>query len=156
MIAVTKTQERIELESHVLQMTQEGLTVNQMAERIGRDYYFVYRIFRCVCDESGIVPPAKSGRRIPKGTIEQARQMLMTTNLGILEIAHRLELKSRSSIYYLRKKMQTVEERKAGRFQPSKADCCCPVHGALSVWPCVACEAEAFRKSRIQLAGNTR
>ena len=134
----------------VATLTARGLTVQEMADQLGKSYFVLYRLYRRVADGMGDSLPPKSGRRIPRDKLKEVKRLLLSTNLTIVEIAEKLGLRSRSSIYYLRNQLLQKEEAKAGGFsfhEVKNESRRCELHGPVAVWPCVACEAERYRQA---------
>lgn len=156
----------------VARLISGGLTVGAVAEFLRTDYFSVYKIVNELRNDpmprakrNGrwrsvkmvIVP--KSGRRIAADKKSEAERLLLETNLGISEIAKQLGLRSRHSIYLIRERLQREQEKESVReeqeigevgttFKTLSKVKRCEVHGKVSVWPCVICEAERFRKKR--------
>lgn len=145
-------------------LNRKGLTVKQIAAHYEVGYFDIYSFI-----EKKQIPVTfpKSGRRIPAEKMVEAKRLLLESNMPILDIAKQLGLQSRSSIYCLRdrlekeKQREAVEEENANGKSFAKANDIkrCPEHGKTSVWPCVACEAIAYRKRHasawVQLLGQT-
>lgn len=153
----------------VARLISGGLTIGAVAEFLCTDYFSVYKIVNELKKDPApkvkrggrwkkikMVVAPKSGRRIDPAKMAEARRLLLETNLGILEIAKRLGFRSRSSIYCLRERLKREEEKESVieegsgglTFKTLTEKKKCPVHGAVSVWPCVMCEAERYRQSR--------
>lgn len=147
-----------------------GLTVGAVAEFLRSDYFSVYKIVKEIKKDSDpkakrngrwrkirMVVPPKSGRRISFEKKAEAERLLTTTNMPIIEIAKMLGLRSRHSIYLIRERLQreqekesVIEEQQSGSvgttFKTLTKTKRCEVHGNVSVWPCVICEAQKFRR----------
>ncbi len=130
----------------------ERRTFAEVAAFFEVDYFHAYAFAK---QKGIVVRVAKSGRRVPKAIKAEAERLLIETNLPIIEIAKRLGLPSRHSIYLIRQRLQreqfrqVVSQEKSGmsfsevsQRQEFKR---CEFHGKVSIWPCVACEAERFR-----------
>ena len=127
----------------------EGRTIKEIAAFFETDYFDVYKFIQT--EQIPVLFP-KSGRRIPAETMAEAKRLFLESNMPILDIAKRLGLRSRSSIYCLRDRLQRETQREAveevdGRsFKDVSEVRRCPEHGKVTTWPCVACEALAYRK----------
>ena len=129
----------------------EGRTIKEIAAFFETDYFDVYKFIQT--EQIPVLFP-KSGRRIPAEKMAEAKRLFLESNMPILEIANRLGLSSRSSIYCLRDRIQRETQREAvaeeevdGRsFKDVSEVRRCPEHGKVTTWPCVACEALAYRK----------
>ena len=156
----------------VARLISGGMTVGAVAEFLRSDYFSVYKIVNELKNDPNpkakrggrwkrisLVVVPKSGRRISAEKKIEAERLLLETNLGILEIAKRLGLRSRHSVYLIRDRLQREQERESVREEEASGSVGttfktltktkrCEVHGAVSVWPCVICEAEKFRKNR--------
>lgn len=151
----------------VARLISGGLTIGSVAEFLRTDYFSVYKIVNELKQDPQpkvkrrgrwrkieMVVAPKSGRRIDPKKMAEARRLLLETNLGILEIAKQLGFRSRSSIYCLRDRLQREQEKESIReegesgltFRTLSEKKKCLTHGHVSVWPCVMCEAEKFRK----------
>lgn len=156
----------------VARLISGGLTVGAVAEFLRTDYFSVYKIVNDLKSDPNprakrrgrwhkiklvIVP--KSGRRIAPEKKAEAERLLTETNLPIFEIAKQLGLRSRHSIYLIRERLQREQENESVReeqesgsvgttFKTLTKTKRCEVHGEVSVWPCVMCEAERARKNR--------
>jgi len=132
-------------------LNKEEKTIGEIASLLGTDYFSIRNFI--IKKKIPILVP-KSGRRIDPAKMAEARRLLLETNLGILEISKRLGFRSRSSIYCLRDRLQreqekesVVEEGSGGlTFKTLTEKKKCPTHGAVSVWPCVMCEANRYRQ----------
>jgi AraC-like DNA-binding protein len=154
----------------VARLISGGLTVKAVAEFLRTDYFSVYKIVNEIKSDPApkakrgrrwqkiqIVMVPKPGRRIPSEKMAEAKRLLLESNLGILEIAKRLGLRSRSSIYCLRDRLQREQENESVREEGSTGTTFktltkpkrWEVHGDVSVWPCVICEAEKHRKRQL-------
>jgi hypothetical protein len=153
----------------VARLISGGMTVGSVAEFLRTDYFSVYKIVNELKADPNprakrngrwqsidLVVVPKSGRRIPSEKMDEAKRLLLETNLGILEISKRLGLRSRHSLYLLRDRLQREQEKESvieeglngATFTNLVKTKRCPSHGNVSVWPCVICEAEKFRKKR--------
>ena len=156
----------------VARLISGGLTVGAVAEFLRTDYFSVYKILNELKNDPKprakrggrwrsirlvIVP--KSGRRIAPEKKAEAERLLTETNMPIIDIAKQLGLRSRHSIYLIRDRLQreqekesVIEEQESGEvgttFKTLTKTKRCEVHGNVSVWPCVICEAERFKKFR--------
>jgi transposase-like protein len=156
----------------VARLISGGLTVGAVAEFLRTDYFSVYKIVnelkadpnprakrRGRWQKIKLVVVPKSGRRIAPEKKQEAERLLTTTNMPIIEIAKQLGLQSRHTIYLIRERLQREQEKASVReeqesgsigttFKTLTKTKRCEVHGVVSVWPCVQCEAERFRKRR--------
>jgi hypothetical protein len=152
----------------VARLVSGGMTISKIAAFLGASFQSVYRLVLIIREESqrGVkvkrphevrgkivvsrIPlkisffPNK-GRKVPKEKLTEAKRLLVKTNLTPSEIAARLELRSRSCIYRIREDLDKKNLKRAGSFQPKSKSHRCAKHGDVSVWPCVACEAEKYR-----------
>lgn len=134
-------------------LNAEKRTIGQIASFFEVDYFTVRNFIRA--NRIPILVP-KSGRRIDAKKKQEAMRLLQETDMSILQIAKRLGFRSRSAIYEMRNSLRKQKEREAvseephglsfvqiGQREQSRK---CPTHGRVSVWPCVMCEAEKYRK----------
>lgn len=119
-------------------LLREGWTVAQIATSLGRSYVTVYGWIR----KYEIPMPPRSGRRQSKKQRAEIRRLLMSSDLSHKEIAERVGC-SKHSVWLRAEEMRKKQTDKAGDFQPKQSNVAkrCPVHGLVTVWPCVACAA---------------
>lgn len=139
-----RERKKIEVDSKkiVAYLLGEGKVISEVAKIIGTEFWPLYRFIRS--ENLGDAMTARHGRRLSKRTLAEIRRLLMREGCTPVEIQRRLKLRSRTTIYCLLAEMRRAEEKKAGEFQPRETSEVrrCPKHGLLTVWPCVACEAE--------------
>jgi transposase-like protein len=152
----------------IARLISGGLTVQQIADFLGTDYFSVYRTIRKIKSEISegvklrrgrrravveqkIEFPPKSGRRVSDEKVRAAKKLLMSSDCGPGEIAKRVGLQSPFVVYKIRNEMQRKAERRAGEFQPKQERRVCEVHGPVTVWPCVACAAERAMQEKRKL-----
>lgn len=148
----------------VARLISAGYTIQRVADFLGSDYFSVYDLIHKIENEirdgvklkrgrrrieQKIFLPPKKGRPIPPEKLAEVRRLLTKTNLTPTEIADRLGLKSRWAIYKIRDELNRRAVRGTGSFQPRSQRSCCPVHGAVTVWPCVACAAVSKSKNNM-------
>jgi hypothetical protein len=129
--------ERLE---RIAKLLAEGKTIEQIAGEVGLSYWMVHYAIR---KNNMQLPPATQWR-LPAQTARLIRRMILHTNLGPSEIATKLQLRSRMPIYRIIWKMREKAERQGAdeQFEPvATSPKRCPVHGMVTVWPCVACAA---------------
>jgi DNA-binding CsgD family transcriptional regulator len=148
----------------VARLISAGYTIQQVADFLGTDYFSVYDLIHKIeieirdgvklkrgrrRVEQKIFLPPKKGRPLPPEKLAEVRRLLTKTNLTPTEIADRLGLRSRWAIYKIRDELNRRAVRGTGSFQPRSRRRCCPVHGEVTVWPCVACAAIAASKNNM-------
>ena len=135
------TEEEWAVESRLIQ----GATVQQIADEVGKSYVETLAMIRRWRDE---LPP-KRGRLRSDATDRRIMELLQTTDLSQREIARRVGC-SQHAVHCRYRRIKSRSRREVdsvGEFRPVEVTrrTRCPVHGTVTVWPCVACAARDAR-----------
>jgi hypothetical protein len=122
--------------------TDRRNTYSQIAQRAGLTYWETYRRAR----RAGA--PLRSAHLSARQRLVVVEKLL-TTNARYGEIAAAARC-SRSTVCKIAIDLRRRQSKRAGDFQPQQLTKPrrCPVHGPVTIWPCVACNANGAKRRR--------
>ena len=126
-----------------------GKTVDEIAGILGLTRWVVLHRIR----KHSLAMPPKRGRPIDEDRHREVMRLLQETDLSHREIARRVGC-SQHAVSYRGRKLAQRRARQVdavGAFRPREQERRCPVHGAVKLWPCVACMAEASRQQTYEI-----
>ena len=116
----------------------ENFTLQKISEITGEKYHCIHYLVR----KNLMTLPPMRGRYAGESKRKQIRRLLLETNASVRVIAAEVGVSHRTVCYHAKKWRQN-QEREAGSFQPVNLSQPrhCKIHGMVTIWPCVACEA---------------